>query len=366
MKSEQVSLVNAEYLINSEEVPINIKDIGCEILWNKGYKGKDVVIAILDTGCDTNHPDLSDRILDGYNFTKDYSSDTSNYNDNNGHGTHAAGIIAGSENKQGIIGVSPEASLLVLKVLNSQGTGSTTDLIKAVDYSINWRGNNGEKVRIISLSLSLKFPNDKLREVIKKAIENNISVVVAAGNNGDGEYSTKEYSYPSAYPEVISVGAINHKKDLAYFTNINKEIDLYAPGVDINSSYLNGEYQVMSGTSMAAPHVAGVLALLINEYNDIFNKKVSEKDLYELLMLYTTTVQIKDQEKISILDLRSKKMEIKHETLIKCYCESRKNQAFYTKCLNDAVSIGERDFLIELIKKTAITSNQIRKMCSKY
>ena len=116
-------------------------------------KGQDVVVAVLDTGCDTNHIDLKDRIIGGRNFTKDYEADPNVYLDNNGHGTHVAGTIAATENGVGVLGVAPLAKMLVLKVLAGDGSGSYEQIIEAIHYAVNWRGPNQEKVRIISMSL---------------------------------------------------------------------------------------------------------------------------------------------------------------------------------------------------------------------
>uniref|UniRef100_UPI00406C8D2D S8 family serine peptidase n=1 Tax=Lysinibacillus sp. FSL K6-4013 TaxID=2921504 RepID=UPI00406C8D2D len=138
-----------------EKVTNNISLIGAKHFWDQGYKGKDVVVAILDTGCNYHHIDLKDRIIGGYNFTKESNGDSSIFEDFNGHGTHVAGTIAASINGIGIVGVAPEASLLILKVLDYKGSGTLASLVKAIDYAINWTGPNNEKVNVLSLSLGL-------------------------------------------------------------------------------------------------------------------------------------------------------------------------------------------------------------------
>jgi major intracellular serine protease len=199
-----------------ENISPNILDIGSQYKWSRGYTGKGVVIAVIDTGCETSHPDLKDRIIGGYNFTEEHGGDISIIEDTNGHGTHVAGIIAGSKNGRGIVGVAPNAKLLILKVLDRTGSGSINSLVEAIHYAIDWRGSAGERVKVISLSLGLKKPDSNLYEAIKRAVAHNISVVAAAGNDGDGNIETNEYRYPGAYKEVIEVGAINKLNEIAY------------------------------------------------------------------------------------------------------------------------------------------------------
>lgn len=255
------------------------------------YKGKDIVIAVLDSGCDVSHRDLKDNIIGGYNFTNDYNSNPSMYIDNNGHGTHVSGIISGKNYKYEI-GIAPESKLLILKVLDSKGEGEISNLIKGIEYAINWRGTNGEKVRIINLSLGALESNEELYKIIKKAINMNISVVVSSGNDGDGDQKTKEYRYPAAYNEVIQVGAIDFSDNVAYFSNINNEIDIYAPGVNILSTYLNDSYRILSGTSMAAPFISGSLALIIEEKEFLLGRELSECEIYAQLIKKTRSLKI--------------------------------------------------------------------------
>lgn len=300
----------------AEKVPNNIVSIGTLNKWQKGFKGEGVVIAVMDTGCETNHPDLRDRIVGTYNFSEEYNKNISIVEDLNGHGTHVAGIIAGSLNNSGIVGVAPKASLLILKTLNRYGMGKTESLIDAINYAVDWRGQKGEKVRIISLSLGMKNENSELLKAIKRAIENNISVVAASGNNGDGEITTNEYRYPSAYNEVISVGALQSMDRVAFFSNTNEHVDIYAPGEAIYSSYIEGGYTILSGTSMAAPHVSGTLALLIEEYEKKYDETITEEYAYELLMYHSEILQVEENIYINVLPLDKNVLDKKKEVKV--------------------------------------------------
>ncbi|AKG05823.1 intracellular serine protease (plasmid) [Salimicrobium jeotgali] len=288
-----------------EDLPPNILSVGAKAKWQKGYYGKGVVTAIIDTGCDTNHPDLKEGIIGGHNFTEEHNSDASIIEDLNGHGTHVAGTLAGAINKTGIVGVAPGADLLILKALNKEGTGSIQALIKAIDYAIDWRGENQEQVRIISVSLGLKKHNEKLHKAIKRAVNNDIIVVASSGNDGDGSLKTDEFRYPGAYKEVQQVGAIDkdHAPDVAYFSNTNDEVDVYAPGVSIYSTSLDGEFRSLSGTSMATPHVAGAVALLIEEYEYILFRKLSTEEIMAVLREHTTSVRVGKDRVIRSLQL---------------------------------------------------------------
>ncbi|WP_308392016.1 S8 family serine peptidase, partial [Bacillus thuringiensis] len=153
VKSNEVGLIPFEVLeVVSEvsEIPEGVKFINAPAVWEKSEKGKDIVVAVLDTGCQTDHVDLKDRIIGGKNFTTDNNSDPNNYSDLNGHGTHVAGTIAATENNQGVLGVAPQAKLLILKILAGNGKGSYEWIINGINYAVNWRGPNGEKVRVIS------------------------------------------------------------------------------------------------------------------------------------------------------------------------------------------------------------------------
>ncbi|AZQ48053.1 serine protease [Bacillus sp. GX] len=269
------------------EIPPGVQLIHAPQVWEKSAKGKDIVVAVLDTGCDMNHIDLKDRIIGGRNFTKDYEGDPNIYLDNNGHGTHVAGTIAATENGVGVLGVAPLAKMLVLKVLAGDGSGSYEQIIEAIHYAVNWRGPNKERVRVISMSLGGPQDVPELHEAIQNAVKQDVLVVCAAGNNGDCDDNTEELDYPGAYAEVIEVGAVNLERKIACFSNSNQEIDLVAPGDKILSTYLEGKYAVLSGTSMATPHVAGALALLIKQCEREYGRKLSEPEIYAQLIKRT-------------------------------------------------------------------------------
>lgn len=282
----------------ANEIPAGVAMIKANEFWAKGYKGQGVKIAIIDSGCQVDHPDLKDRIIGGKNFTSEDNGDPSKYNDYNGHGTHVAGTIAASENGKGVIGVAPQAQLIILKTLDKQGNGTYEATIEAIKYAIL------EKVDIISMSLGGSVDVPALHEVIKKAVDQEILVVCAAANSGDGNALTSEYAYPGYYTEVISVGAILNKVRIAAFSNSNNQIDLVAPGVNIVSTFINNQYATLSGTSMAAPHVTGALALIINLGLKEYGRKLTELELYAQLIKRTVSMGLpKAQEGNGLLYL---------------------------------------------------------------
>jgi len=352
-----------------DDIETNIKSVGAETLWEQGFTGKGVTVAVLDTGCNVKHFELKDRIIGGYNFSTEFADDPTQFDDLNGHGTHVAGIIGASLNSKGVVGVAPNVNLLILKVLDKDGAGKVQDLIHAIDYAISWRGPNNEQVDIISLSLGLSNPNEELHQIIKTAISHNISVVVAAGNEGDGNLNTIEHSYPANYEEVIAVGAVDKNNNVANFSNTNENVDLYAPGVDIKSaSTKDTDFVQLSGTSMATPHISGALALLKNKYVDVYGKVPNEMELYQYLMKHTSSVYLPEyNQQIKVLNLSISIEEDEEpmdlELLLKCYCEARKSQSFFTKCLTKAKNEKEKTLLLKLIQEMSDNSNYIKNVC---
>ena len=262
------------------EVPKGVDLIAAPKVWEKS-KGKGITVAILDTGCDVTHPDLSERIIGGRNFTGDDDGHPDVFIDYNGHGTHVAGTIAASHNGIGVVGVAPEANLLILKVLDKNGSGQYDWIINGINYAVE------QKVDIISMSLGGSQDVIELHQAIQNAVANQILVVCAAGNEGDGQSTSDELSYPAYYNEVISVGSIDLQRHSSEFSNSNNEIDLVAPGEGILSTYLNGKYATLSGTSMATPHISGALALIKEIVNKDFDRYLTENELYAQLIKRT-------------------------------------------------------------------------------
>lgn len=230
--------------------------------------GDGVLVAVLDTGIGQAHPDLSRRISGCKNFTSlkaPFIDDACE--DGNGHGTHIAGIIAadGGEDGLGIYGVVPKAELSILKVCNTEGVCFADDVAVAIREAVDAGAN------IIVISAGSDSESVLIEDAISYAQENNVLVVAAAGN--DGPYAGS-IDYPAAYQYVVSVGAVDDDMIVPEWSSRGDnmhtksrvkdegDIEFVAPGVNIESSWKDGEYAILSGTSMAAPHIAGLAALL--------------------------------------------------------------------------------------------------------
>lgn len=229
-----------------QQPPWGVSRINAPDAW-PSTTGARVNVSVIDTGIDYNHPDLKDNVKGGVTFVRG----TSTYMDDNGHGTHCAGIIAAVDNSQGVVGVAPGASLYGVKVLDRRGSGTMSNVIKGIE----WATNND--MDVISMSLG-GGGSDALKLACDNAYNSGIVVVAAAGNDYEGPIS-----YPAAYGSVIAVTATDSSDEIASFSNIGSDAELAAPGVSIYSTYKGGGYATMSGTSMATPHVAGTAALVI-------------------------------------------------------------------------------------------------------
>ncbi len=212
--------------------------------------GAGVKVAVIDTGIDLTHPDLQANIKGGYNAIDPSKS----ANDDNGHGSHVAGIIAAVDNTAGVIGVAPQASLYAVKALDSGGSGYWSDIIEGVQWSVS----NG--MQVINMSLGAKSAPGALHDAIIAAYNSGIVIVAAAGNSGPKPGSVM---YPAKYAEVIAVAATDSKDAVPKFSSRGPEVEIAAPGASVYSTYKNGGYATLSGTSMASPHVAGAAALVI-------------------------------------------------------------------------------------------------------
>jgi len=248
-----VELDSMVYALDTElDSSWGVKRIGAGIVHDSGNNGDGIKIAIIDTGIDEDHPDLDDNIMGGVNFVSKPSwrtPDPNKWDDDNGHGTHVAGIIAAEDNDTGVVGVAPGADLYALKVLDRTGSGYVSDVVMA----IQWATEND--IQVINMSLG-GAATDLLWAACWLAYELDGLILVAAAGNGGSVI------YPAAYESVIAVSATNSADELAWFSSAGSEVELAAPGVDIYSTYKGGGYDTLSGTSMACPHVAGTVALV--------------------------------------------------------------------------------------------------------
>lgn len=216
-------------------------------------RGAGVKVAIIDTGIDLDHPDLA---VDG---DVTFVDGTTTGDDDHGHGTHCAGIIAALDNDTGVVGVAPEASIYAVKVLDSNGSGYLSDIAAAIEWAIE----NG--MDIISMSLGSNYDYQMLHDACDRAEEAGIVLVAAAGNDYSrrGRRERDTVDYPAGYDSVIAVGATDNTDERVSFSSTGAALELAGPGVDIYSTYWNDTYDTRSGTSMACPHVVGVAALVL-------------------------------------------------------------------------------------------------------
>jgi subtilisin family serine protease len=245
-----IAYVEEDYLVHAlgQTVPWGIAKIEAPVVWAGGNKGTGIKVAVLDTGIDTTHPDL--KVAGGATYVPGSTS----YNDDNGHGTHCAGIIAGLDNSIGIVGVAPEASLYAVKVLDRTGSGYTSSII----FGIEWCINNG--IQVISMSFGTSYNSQSLESECLKAYNKGIVLVASAGNSGPYSHTVV---YPARYSSVIAVAATDSSDTIASFSSRGSELSVAAPGVSILSAYYGSRYTYMSGTSMACPHAAGTVALIL-------------------------------------------------------------------------------------------------------
>ena len=229
-----------------------VKHIGAGLVHDFGNKGAGVKVAIIDSGIDYTHPDLSDNYIGGHDFVNDDDDPM----DDNGHGTHVAGIVAALDNGDGVVGVAPAASLYALKVLDSGGRGDFSDVIAAIEWC------EAEGIQVTNNSYgSSGDPGVSFKEAFDSA--SGILHVAAAGNSGNPPARGDNVGYPAAYESVIAVAATDLNDERARWSSTGPAVELAAPGVGIYSTYIGGGYATYSGTSMASPHVAGTVALMI-------------------------------------------------------------------------------------------------------
>lgn len=300
-KHSFVEYVEPNHIVHAEDLPDDPKlknqwglknkngtDVHAEALWRHSVAAKNVVVAVVDTGVAVNHPDLKENIWannaeangqlgvddDGNGFVDDvhgfhFAYPKSPVGDKHGHGSHCAGIIAASGNNGvGVSGLLWQTQIMAVGFLDSKGSGTDANAIKAIDYAVKMGAN------VISASWGGTSVSQSVREAIARAGKAGVVFVAAAGN--DGKDNDKRPHYPSSYdlPNIIGVAAVTRSGAKAGFSNYGaKSVHIGAPGENILST-LNSGYGYLSGTSMATPFVSAAAAMMLENHPDYSPEKV--------------------------------------------------------------------------------------------
>ncbi len=267
----RVEYAELDYVVHATIVPDDpdlylqwgLSKIQAPAAWDETTGSSDLVIAIVDTGVDLNHPDLNDKIVPG----RDFVNDDYIAQDDHGHGTHVAGIAAAeTNNSRGVAGVSWGARIMPIKVLRYDGDGYYSDVARGVRYACN------HGAQIINLSLGGANPSSTLKDALEQAYADGCIIVAAAGNSGQDEID-----YPARYAEAIAVAATDQVDDHAAFSDYGPQVEVAAPGVDIYSTLWTPSshtYGWKLGTSMSTPHVSGLAALILSLCPQLTNAEV--------------------------------------------------------------------------------------------
>ncbi len=262
----------------AQSTPTGIDRSNAELSTTAKINGIDervnVDVAVIDTGVDLDHPDLNVHAAGAKNCSTGSSA-----NDGNGHGTHVAGTVGAIDNTNGVVGMAPGARIWPVRVLNNSGSGTFSSIVCGIDFVTA----NASQIEVANMSLGGvgtddgncgNTNNDAMHKAICASVAAGVTYVVAAGNESDDAAN----HVPAAYDEVITVSALADfngqpgggaastcRSDVddtfANFSNYGADVDIIAPGVCINSTWMRGGYNTISGTSMASPHVAGGAAL---------------------------------------------------------------------------------------------------------
>jgi len=287
-----VVLDDAPIMPFSQTIDWGLQQMRITELHSLGLTGQGIKVAVLDTGVDTDHPDL--KITDALDFTR-----SGTVEDTVGHGTHVAGIIAAQGNEQGTLGVAPGVNIYSYKVL-ADGSGNLVDVANAIKHA----ADNG--IDVINMSLGSPSNAAYLEQACSYAASKGVIIVVSSGNSGK-----EQKFYPASYSACYSTGASNIHKAISGFSSFTDALEWAAPGERILSTYLKGGYAVLSGTSMAAPFATGCVALMKQagvrmEYNiltqstdDILTPGFDKKSGYGIINPHKAISDLKKPEQPS-------------------------------------------------------------------
>lgn len=263
----RLSNFKVENIIELENniIPKGISSSSFLRLWKEGLTGKDIIVAVIDSGIDASHPDLRNKVIKSFNLSGENGPQT--------HATHVAGTIAANGK---LLGGAYDCKLIDIKVIGSNG-GSISNVIKGIYLAVN----NG--ARVINMSLGGDVTNEELNALtasINFAWDKGCVCVCAAGNDGTSVHTPDKYSYPASVDRAESIAACEIDENLnvsglASFSNENDKVDLSACGRYVLSTYLNGKYGILSGTSMATPHVTAMLAALAEKIKTLAGSNFS-------------------------------------------------------------------------------------------
>lgn len=253
----------------SEQLNWGLRDLNIPDHWSK-TRGKGVRVMVIDSG-NTTHPDVKDNI--NYKLSKNFIPNEK-IDDFVGHNTHVSGIIGASNNAFGVVGVAPDCEIINVKALDKNGFSTSHSVLDSIKYAIKIKPD------VINMSLGSFQRQTDIEPFYKELVyTHNIPIVCAAGNFGK-----KGVMYPALYPYTISVGSYKPTRIISDFSAFSKNnyVDYVAPGDEILSTYLNDEYAILSGSSMAAPFVTGIIALIIAWLRSN-NKSYTAQDIRNLL-----------------------------------------------------------------------------------
>ena len=258
-----------------EIVDYGVEMVGAPLEWDETM-GEGIKVGVIDTGIDPEHIDLKGRVKDYVNFS---STDRDDIYDENGHGTHVAGIIAAERNDVGVVGVVPKADLYIAKAFNKDGTAN----FEAIKNSLIWMIE--KNVDVINMSFSSQTPNKEYQQVINEAYRRGITLVCAAGNLGEKE-NENTIGYPARFDETIAVTAVDITKKITDFSSVGPEAEIAAAGNKIYSCYPKNKFATLSGTSMATPIISGAVAILQSKGVTRYKRRLKPEEIRLLLHIY--------------------------------------------------------------------------------